>query len=74
MENPSYFQQTLKRQASLPVEPLGPSALLVNDGDARKHLDESLNLLSSVMTKESPSVRLLKKISLRKVTMVVMLF
>ena len=61
MDNPYYFYQA-------PRLPLQPSMVLatlkVNDSEARKALDQNLGMLNSRL--ESPSLKLVKRCSLRK--------
>ena len=61
MDNPYYFYQG-------PRLPLQPSMVLatlkVNDSEARKALDQNLGMLNSRL--ESPSLKLVKRCSLRK--------
>ena len=82
MDNPSYFQSLQSPKS--PQSPIshqsvvqGPPDLLyedlyaafkVDDSEARKHLDENLNILGTrlVSASESPSVKLMKKCSLRR--------
>ena len=76
MDNPSYFQspQCSKFPQSIVQGPPDLfqedlyAALKVDDSEARKHLDENLNILGTrlVSASESPSVKLMKKCSLRR--------
>ena len=61
MDNPYYFYQ----DPHLPLQPsLVLATLKVNDSEARKALDQNLGMLNSRL--ESPSLKLVKRCSLRK--------
>ena len=61
MDNPYYFYQDPR----LPLQPsLVLATLKVNDSEARKALDQNLGMLNSRL--ESPSLKLVKRCSLRK--------
>lgn len=60
MDNPSYFHP-----CSQPSD-LIAATLRVDDNEARKTLDHQLSILSSRISNESPSLKLVKKCSLRK--------
>ena len=74
MDNPSYFQTHSQPDTNgQPPEPEPDdqeelfATFKVDDNEARKHLDENFNILSSrVVSAESPSVKLMKKCSLRR--------
>ena len=79
MDNPSYFQSLQSPKSPTyhqqivqgPPDPFHEdlyAAFKVDDSEARKYLDENLNILGTrlVSASESPSVKLMKKCSLRR--------
>ena len=63
MDNPYYFCQ----DTHLPLQPSFLASLKVNDSEARKALDQNLAMLNSRLeSRESPSVKLMKRCSLKK--------
>jgi len=68
MDNPCYFQSSSLPETKEVSEQDLLATLEVNDKEARKNLDESLSLLNSRISNnnEAPSVKLMKKCSIRR--------
>lgn len=66
MDNPSYFHPTSQPHSKAMPNDLLLDTLQVNDDAARQRLDEQLSILTSRVTAESPSFKLMKKCSLRR--------
>ena len=66
MDNPYYFYQ----DTNYPLHPSNPeflASLRVNDSEARKALGQNLDMLNSRLESQSPSYKLMKRCSLKKI-------